>query len=59
MQMLPLLNVRTMAAFNHSGVYTTETRHSSLYDPCDYGTAAENRSSSEPNLDMGKVVDAV
>ena len=51
MQMLPLLNVRTKAAFNHSGVYTTETKTLfGLYDPCDYGTAAENRSSSDLNF---------
>jgi hypothetical protein len=51
LQMLPLLETRTQAAFNHSGIYTTETKTLfGLYDPCDYGTSAASRSTSDLNF---------
>merc|ERR1712216_570407 len=46
LQMIDLLKVRTQAAFNHSGIYMTET--STLfgaYEPCDYGTEAQRNAS--------------
>eukprot|EP00945_MAST-04E_sp_MAST-4E-sp1_P001608 g1608.t1 len=51
LQMIPFLETRTAAAFNHSGLYVTETKTLfGAYDPCDYGTAAENRSESDLNF---------
>ena len=51
LQMLPFLEARTKAAFNHSGIYVTETKTLfGAYDPCDYGTAAANRSDSDLNF---------
>ena len=51
LQMLPFLETRTNAAFNHSGIYVTETKTLfGAYDPCDYGTSASNRSASDVNF---------
>lgn len=42
--MLPLLERRTRLAFDHPGIYITETHTLfGAYDPCDYGTAAADR----------------
>ena len=39
---------RTKMAFNHSGIYVTETKTLfGAYDPCDYGTAADKRTSKD------------
>ena len=39
---------RTQKAFNHSGIYVTETKTLfGAYDPCDYGTAADKRTSKD------------
>lgn len=51
LQMMDFMNIRTQAAFNHTGIYTTET--STLFgafDPCDYGTPAAQRHPSELNF---------
>ena len=35
-------------AFNHSGIYVTETKTLfGAYDPCDYGIAADMRTSKD------------
>eukprot|EP00939_MAST-03C_sp_MAST-3C-sp1_P001726 g1726.t1 len=47
MQMMPFLRARTRAAFRHGGVYVTETKTLfGAYDPCNYGTSADDRNSS-------------
>ena len=39
---------RTQKAFNHSGIYVTETKTLfGAYDPCTYGTAADKRTSKD------------
>jgi len=44
LRMLPLLERRTRLAFDHPGIYITETHTLfGAYDPCDYGTAAADR----------------
>lgn len=51
LQMLDFLEVRTKVAFNHTGIYTTET--STLfgaYDPCDYGKDAALRNATDLNF---------
>ena len=50
-QMLPFLQARTAAAFNHTGIYATETKTLfGAYDPCDYGTEADKRSAGDPSF---------
>ena len=47
LQMVPLLSRRTAALFNHSGLFTTETKTLwGLYDPCDYGDNATVRATA-------------
>ena len=47
LQMVPLLSRRTDALFNHSGLFTTETKTLwGLYDPCDYGDNATVRATA-------------
>ena len=47
-RMLPLLERRTPLAFNHSGIYITETSTLfGLYDPCDYGKSAAERTPAD------------
>eukprot|EP00928_Gymnodinium_smaydae_P014834 TRINITY_DN15447_c0_g1_i3.p1 TRINITY_DN15447_c0_g1~~TRINITY_DN15447_c0_g1_i3.p1 ORF type:complete len:786 (+),score=86.08 TRINITY_DN15447_c0_g1_i3:311-2359(+) len=50
-QMLDFLSIRTQAAFNHTGIYMTETATLfGAYDPCDYGTDAASRKMSDLNF---------
>jgi hypothetical protein len=43
LQMAPLLQLRTAAAFNHSGLYVTETKTLfGAYDPCGVPTCHSN-----------------
>eukprot|EP00948_MAST-09A_sp_MAST-9A-sp1_P003145 g3145.t1 len=49
--MVDILQTRTMAAFNHTGIYTTETKTLfGLYDPCDYGTSSDQRKKDDLNF---------
>ena len=53
-QMVPFLGARTAAAFNHTGLFVTETKTLfGAYDPCDYGTEAEWREDVPPPCQGG------
>lgn len=54
LQMSELLAVRTQAAFNHTGLYVTETKTLfGTYDPCDYGGSDATGGARDPSLSFG------